>query len=202
MNSIIFDLGKVVFDYSFSIAYHQWSKHCGIKASVIKEANIFDDYFELFEKNEISSAEFKNHVAAKAGMKISFNAFFNGWNKIFLNAYPNIASTLSNLQKNYRLVALTNTNIEHCKIWKTKYKKELSYFENIFCSCDIKARKPDKQSFEIVLDYLNCDPKNALFLDDNKINILGAENLGINAVHVTSQEQIMADLHVRLQQFN
>jgi putative hydrolase of the HAD superfamily len=41
--------------------------------------------------------------------------------------------------------------------------------------------KPDRESFEYVLQSLNCDPAAILFLDDNEINIMGARSVGMIA---------------------
>jgi putative hydrolase of the HAD superfamily len=77
---------------------------------------------------------------------------------------------------------LTNTNTIHNRIWRLKYADTLRHFEKIFSSHEIETRKPERESYQIVLDYLNCKPTETIFLDDNLENILGAKNLGMATV--------------------
>ena len=65
-----------------------------------------------------------------------------------------------------RLVALTNTNYIHARDWRVRYADILTYFEKVFASHETKARKPDAESFRIVLNYLGMDPGKVVFFDD------------------------------------
>jgi HAD superfamily hydrolase (TIGR01509 family) len=52
-------------------------------------------------------------------------------------------------------------------------------------------RKPEPKAYKIVLDYLQCKPSEAIFLDDN---IIGAKKIGIATIWVTSQETMRTEL--------
>jgi HAD superfamily hydrolase (TIGR01509 family) len=55
-------------------------------------------------------------------------------------------------------------------------------------------RKPEPKAYKIVLDYLQCKPSEAIFLDDNIDNITGAKKIGIATIWVTSQETMRTEL--------
>lgn len=191
---IIFDLGKVVFDLSFDRVFQYWSDATAIPFDDIKSKLHFDYILDQFEKDEISETQFRKQLSKSLGIKLSDDEFDKGWCNLYLDTYDAIDDLLAGLKQNYKLVALTNTNIIHSKVWKAKYTELLKYFERIFSSNEMGERKPDSKVFQIVLDYLQFAPQQTVFLDDNIENIKGAEALGIKTILVTSFEQMKTEL--------
>ena len=196
-DAIIFDLGKVVFDLSFDRVFYFWASYTGGQFSDIKSKFQFDKLFDEFEKGIISGSQFRRGVSNRIGLQLTDEAFDEGWCDLYLDTYTNIDNLLTDLKQSYRIVALTNTNIIHESVWRKKYKDTLGLFEKIFCSHEIKARKPEKRAYQIVLDYLNLSPQQAIFLDDNLDNIKGANELGIQTILVTSQQQMRDELKAK-----
>lgn len=64
-------------------------------------------------------------------------------------------------------------------------------FDGLFLSCKMGKRKPDENFFEHILDDIGSDPGECLFLDDTLANIETARSLGIVAVHISSQEDVI-----------
>ncbi|MGI4741481.1 MAG: HAD-IA family hydrolase [Janthinobacterium lividum] len=91
-------------------------------------------------------------------------------------------------------MALTNTNSIHAQVWKTKYRESLRHFDKVFCSHELKTRKPEKQAYHCVLDYLGVEPQQTIFLDDSQANTTGAAQLGIQTILVESPQQMQVDL--------
>ncbi|MCP4146482.1 MAG: HAD family phosphatase, partial [bacterium] len=125
---------------------------------------------------------------------VSEEAFEEGWNTLFGPLVPGIEELLIRLKKNYRLVALSNTNKIHAQFWKNKYARILPHFERVFCSNEIKARKPEKRAYQIVLNYLELKPGDVIFLDDMEENIEGAEGMRIQSIRVKTIPQVIQDL--------
>ena len=196
--ALIFDLGKVVFDLSFAKVFQFWAAASGQSAEVISRNFQFDALFDEFEKGEVSAKEFRAEISARLGLQLTDALFDEGWCSLYLDAYEGIDELLSNLKKRYRLVALTNTNSIHAQAWKTKYRVSLGHFDKVFCSHEIKTRKPEAQAYLNVLDYLGTKPQQTIFLDDSYANIEGAARLGIKSILVASQPQMHADLHTAL----
>ena len=192
--ALIFDLGKVVFDLSFDKVFQSWATLSNRQFEEIKSKFQFDQLFDKFEKNEISAAEFRITVSKRLNLKLIDEDFDKAWCNLYLDVYDDIDNLLTELKSNYKLVALTNTNVIHHKIWRVKYADTLRHFEKIFSSHEIETRKPERKSYEIVLDYLKCRPTETIFLDDNLDNIQGAKKLGIETILVSSTEQMKHDL--------
>ncbi len=192
--ALIFDLGKVVFDLSFDRVFQSWATSSNGQFKEIKRKFQFDELFEKFEKSEVSAQEFRTVISKRLNLKLNDKDFDIAWCDLYLDTYDDIGNLLTKLKSNYKLVALTNTNIIHNKVWRVKYSDTLLNFEKIFSSHEIKTRKPESESYEIVLDYLKCKPTETIFLDDNLDNIRGAEKLGIITILVTSTEQMKQEL--------
>lgn len=193
--AIIFDLGKVVFDLSFDRVFQFWANASSRPYDAIKDKFRFDDVFDKFEKDEITPKEFRVEISKRLDLTLTDQAFDEGWCALYLDTYRGIDNLLANLQERYQLVALTNTDSIHSNVWKIKYARTLRYFQKVFSSHELKARKPDAKAYQIVLDYLRVKPPEVVFLDDNLDNIKGADRLGIKTVLVTSTAQMTAELH-------
>ena len=194
--AIIFDLGKVVFDLSFDRTFQYWATASDRPFEDIKSKFDFDSTFNKFEKGEIASRQFRTDISQRLNLKLSDHEFDKGWCALYLDTYSGIDKVLAELKLDYKIVALTNTNIIHSKVWKVKYADTLQHFQKIFSSHELKERKPDLKAYQIVLDYLGIEPQQAVFLDDNLANIKGAFQLGIKTILVTSYKQMTEELEV------
>jgi glucose-1-phosphatase len=194
IKALIFDLGGVVFNYSFTQTFEAWSIFSGIPAHEIRRQIAVSDSFKKFERNDISESEFIESLSLLLNYKFSITTFEEGWNAIYLETRGYIDNLLRNLKNEYRMVALTNTNATHAKIWKLKYHETLKNFEKVFSSYEIRARKPEAKAFQIVINYLKLAPQEILFLDDKEQHIEGARYLDLNVILVTSYNQMRKEL--------
>ena len=192
--ALIFDLGKVVFDLSFDRVFQFWASASGQQPAAIKSKFKFDEFFDEFERGEVSDENFRTEISRRLGLELPDHVFDEGWCSLYLDTYAGIDALLSSLKKHYRLVALTNTNNIHAQVWKPNYRATLSHFDKLFCSHELKTRKPERQAYQHVLAYLKVAPQQVIFLDDSAVNLEGAVQLSINTILVESQPQMHADL--------
>jgi epoxide hydrolase-like predicted phosphatase len=192
--ALIFDLGKVVFEVSFEMAYAYWGKLANMDSETVRKRFKFDEAYDLFSENKITSAQYAKHVSELIAIPLTEEEFENGWNRIYLDEFPGIGKTLEKLKENYRIVALTNTNATHAKVWPHRYADVLKHFEKIFSSHEMGVRKPAERAYTIVLDYLDLAPSEVIFLDDTVPNVIGAEAIGIKSITVKSSTQMISEL--------
>ena len=196
--AIIFDLGKVIFDISFDLVFDFWAERSGTNSIDLKNRFLFYVATDDFERGDISVEEFRAKVKHRLNMSLEDIQFDKGWNNLYLDVYPGIDELLQDLQKDYKVVALSNTNLIHKWDWAIRYKETLKYFEKVFSSHEIRSRKPEEKAFRTVLEYLDVKPTEAIFLDDNLENISGARSLGIETIHVTSPDLLRDELLFKL----
>lgn len=91
------------------------------------------------------------------------------------------------LQKAYsKLALLTNATTKLNKDLKTL--GILEHFDVIFNTSEIGFAKPDKRSFEYVIDKLQCKAAEVFFIDDRQENIEVAMSMGFLVHHFKSIE--------------
>ena len=191
---IIFDLGNVVFSYSFERTFETWASLTDNPAKEIRDRFKFDEAFKKFERNDISIEQFIDHVSKELRINFDRKTFEEGWNDIYSGIIPGINELLSALKNKYRIVGLTNTNAIHANVWPNIYYDTMQHFEKIYSSHEIRARKPEEQAFRIVLDHMKLDAGEILFLDDIERNIIAAKSIGMYAIQVTSFQQMIEEM--------
>jgi epoxide hydrolase-like predicted phosphatase len=196
IEAAIFDLGGVVFGISLDPVFQSWADSIGCQPQDI-EAKFRTDsqwaVYERFEIGQISPRQYRDHVCDLLGACLSPEDFDRGWNSIYLELLPGIESLLKQLQKSLRLVVLTNTNEIHAREWRVRYSDVLKYFEKVFASHEIGARKPNPECFQIVLNYLGIDPGKVIFIDDSMENVCGANAVGIKGIVATTPVEEIAE---------
>jgi epoxide hydrolase-like predicted phosphatase len=196
--ALVFDLGKVVFDFSFDRTFVFWAKATGKTFEEVKDRFVFDETFYAFERGDISPTEFRTRSCQMLGVSLPDEVFDAGWCDLYLELFPGSLSLLQKLKNDYRLVALTNTNAIHATVWKNMYEEIPSLFERVFSSHEIHARKPEPKAFNHVLNYLDIPANGTIFLDDIRENVDAAAALGMGTIQVTSPAQMIRDLEKKL----
>jgi putative hydrolase of the HAD superfamily len=117
------------------------------------------------------------------------------WNTLLLD-FPLVrVQLLQQLQKNYKVYLLSNTNIIH--FWH--YTKEffenyniqmIDLFDKLFLSYEIGLHKPDTSIYSYVIEDLGIEPSKTVFIDDSLANIESAAGLGINIIHITGENDV------------
>lgn len=101
---------------------------------------------------------------------------------------------LQQLRKSYRIAILTNNQ----KSWPKETAKKLKINYNgirLFNSANIGSRKPEKEPFIYVLKHLKVKPEHVLFIDDKKVNVDSAADVGIKGIRFTgNMEELLEKL--------
>ncbi len=192
--AIIFDWGNVILNFSYDLTFKKWAELTPFDYNFFKKQFKFDSKLVEYEKGDISSQEYFNYITKLLDISWKFETFERGWNSIYIGINSQIVSLLKRLKKNYKLYLLTNTNELHANCWKKNYPDILNSFTGIFCSYELRSHKPEPKIYKDVLKEIDIDPKYVLFVDDNKENVLGAKQVGINGIVAFSAEQIIKDM--------
>jgi putative hydrolase of the HAD superfamily len=190
----IFDLGNVVFHVDWQPMIVLWSELTQVPADVLGSRFGVDESLEAFERGQLSPREFHRRLCARLGVELSYPDFERGWNAIYLGVADGIDVVLRRLRRELRVVAFTNTNEVHCRVWPALYRDVLASFERVFVSSEMGTRKPEPEGFLQILDHYGVEPGDALFFDDNPEFVDGARSLGIRAVLVDSPGAVRATL--------
>jgi glucose-1-phosphatase len=188
---LLFDLGRVVLDIDFSKVVACWAGHARCApADLAGRFSWRDDFYQRHEKGEISDGEFFAALRAMLGVDISDAQFLEGWNNIFAGEMPGIAALLARAAQRLPLYAFSNTNNAHVAHFSTEYADVLGHFREIFLSSAIGLRKPDAAAYDHVVKEIGVPADRIVFFDDLAENIAGARDRGLNAIHVTSPDDV------------
>jgi putative hydrolase of the HAD superfamily len=194
---IIFDLGNVVFEINHQKIFHHWAAVTSLPEGFFADHRVPDMIFHQFERGELTPEEFHRVLITSKDVDLSFEDFSEGWNAIYGGVYPEVHNALQKLSDKVFLVALTNTNELHYKVWIQKYAETLKYFKKLFISSQLGFRKPEFRAFKYVLEECKVKPQETLFFDDVLENITKAHELGIQAVQVSRPSDITSELQQR-----
>jgi 2-haloacid dehalogenase len=70
----------------------------------------------------------------------------------------------------------------------------LRLFDGIIVSGEVKAIKPDRRIYEILIERYRIDPHRAVFIDDVAENVAAAQRLGIHGIQFIDPEGLRAEL--------
>jgi putative hydrolase of the HAD superfamily len=115
---------------------------------------------------------------------------------MLLDIPPERIQLLERLKGQYRIFLLSNTNEIHLTCFSNIVKRVTGqpsldgYFEKAYYSHRMKMRKPDREIYNKVIQENRLDPTTTIFLDDNLLNLAGAEQCGIQTFHVQHPDLI------------
>ena len=190
MDLAIFDLGNVLFHTDFEKAISVWATECGLQPQPIRQRFTVGKHMEAFERGGILPEEFFAHLARQLDVSIATESLMRGWNAIYGEVISRSYEAIRALAEVTACVALTNTNVTHCAIWRRRYRSELAVFRKTYVSSEMGMRKPERQIFKHVLAEWDLKPSRVVFFDDNRDNTEAADALGMNAVLVTSEATV------------
>lgn len=181
---IVFDLGNVLVDID----------HRNFTNAMDWDHDIFMDFyhsefFRDFEAGKYNEDEFfrklNEYIPLKEGDEQRYRDNMG-------NAFPLRPRTWAKvhwLRRHYHVVLFSNTNsldfdavdraIELRRVIRSAY---VSYAHGYM--------KPAPESYKIVEELFNIDPKHTLYVDDREENIIGAREAGWNAEHVISEDEL------------
>jgi glucose-1-phosphatase len=184
ISTIILDLGGVILNLNQELTFKNVSKLGFDLNKMYDETTLFTD----FEKGLIDDTIFRNGVKKLRSQNVSDKEIDDAWNSMLLDLPEERIGMIKSLKMDYQVYLLSNTNSIHIKRFKKYFdanfenEKWESLFDKIFYSHEIGLRKPDAGIYEFVLREIDKTPKECIFIDDNKLNLLGAESIGIRTI--------------------
>jgi glucose-1-phosphatase len=196
IKTIVFDLGGVILDLAVDKTVAAFASLAGIFQE--KATSIFHSSpeFNLYEKGGMTDQQFRDFLKTAYTPTSTDQQIDNAWNQM-LRSIPVVKlELLEKLKNQFQVLLLSNTNEIHLRYINANLLPANStgldqYFHRAYYSHRMLKRKPDAEIFEQVLVENNLIPGQTLFLDDNLMNIKGAESVGIKTVHVTSPDVML-----------
>ena len=195
IDTIIFDLGGVLVDWKPEYLYRkvfnedeekvQWF----INTVCTSAWNAEQDGGRTIEEAEnLKIAEFPEHEDL-------IRLYYKQWHQMFSGSIAENVALFKSLKAsgNYKIYALTNWSAE-------KWDKAIELFpffndfEGVVVSGQEKIRKPFPKIYNFIIDKYGINPEKAIFIDDNKENVVAAIALKFHGIHYESPQQLLGEL--------
>ena len=193
-NTIIFDLGAVLIDWNPDYLYKKLIANDQERKWFLENI-CTPDWNEEQDSGRPLKEATEMLIEKHPGEETMIRAYYERWEEMLNGPIEGTVEIFKLLkEKNLmQLIALTNWSSETFPIALGKYDF-LHWFHGRVVSGEEKTRKPFKGIYETLIKRYSVIPSEAIFIDDNKRNLIPAEELGITALHFTSPERLQKDL--------
>ena len=194
IDTIIFDLGGVLVDWNPEYVYRtvfnndeekvQWflNKVCTSEWNAAQDAGR-----TIAEAVQLKIEEFPQYEEW-------IRLYYSEWSNMFSGAIDDNVTLFKSIKAsgNYKVYALTNWSAE---TWPVALELFPFYkdFDGIVVSGQEKTRKPFPKIYNIILNRYKINPIKTIFIDDNKENIITANELKFNGIHYKNNLQLIKD---------
>jgi glucose-1-phosphatase len=189
-DALLFDLGRVVIDIDFNLAFAKWAEYACCDQAVIAQRFSYDDAYKRHERGEIDADEYFTALRLALGVEIPDTQLLEGWNAIFIGEMPGISPLLADAARRFPLYAFSNSNREHELCWSRRFTGVLRYFREIYVSSTIGLRKPEAEAYNYVVKAIGTSAERIVFFDDVLENVDAARACGLQAFQVKSATDV------------
>lgn len=177
----------LIFDYDGVMSTDEY----GGVADICPDAMLFEALEWKYSDVQDASG-FLREARAAFGFDVPDEVFWAKYNAVqengmltHLKDYPHM-----------RLFLLSNQTTPRADYLRSH--SDLSAFEQLFFSNEVRLKKPDPAIFRYVLEKTGCKPEECVFIDDSQDNIDAAKALGIQGVLFQDVEQCRRDINTYL----
>lgn len=197
IKALIFDLGGVVQGLDWSpVVNALLDLRSDLDIFTYKEAFYHDRprHFDLYATGEMDAETFWAGVAHRLGLAPDAAARLSESFKLvysFLNV--DLCAMLQQLAGTYELYSLSNA----CPEIERKVFEDGAYhnvFRKIYFSHEMGCKKPAAAAYLAVLDDAGLKPGECVFVDNDAVNVLGAEAVGMSGVLYRGRRALAEEL--------
>lgn len=197
IQNIIFDLGGVIINLDPVRTIQEFNKLSQFPFEELYTQAQQDDLFNLFDKGEISDFDFFSKLRKRIGYDGPEIDLLQAWNAMLLDVPEERLDLLVELKQRYNTFLLSNTCEPHISAFEHQLyldhgvKNFNDYFNEVYYSCRVGMRKPDREIFEMVLKKNGLKPEQTVFIDDSVQHVKGAGECGINAYLLPKNMEVL-----------
>lgn len=195
--AIVFDFGNVLVDWDPRYLYRKL--FLGDEAAM--EHFLEEVDFVSWNQQQDEGRTFAEGVADLCdrfpGYCDLIRAYDDRWEESLGGPIWQTVDVLHQLRKaGYPLYGLSNWSAEKFALVRDQYHF-FGWFEDIVLSGDVRLAKPDVRIFHLLLERIGKSAGECLLIDDSQVNVEAAREIGFQAIHFQSAEQLKAELSAR-----
>jgi HAD superfamily hydrolase (TIGR01509 family) len=198
VKSVIFDFGGVLAkpDENELVAYLVTA--FGVSEDEIREQQVSE--LQWIRVNDTEFGIWKKYAKEKCNIDLTdeWRVEYAAVKMKAVKELPGIRELLVDLRnQGYSLEILSNFEEWMEPLLNRFGYKDPNLFSHLYLSYETKQEKPSREAYEQLLTDLRLQGNETLFIDDQIKNIEAAKELGIDAIHFTSAEELRQALILR-----
>ncbi|MFI3292907.1 MAG: HAD family phosphatase [Rikenellaceae bacterium] len=184
VKNIIFDIGGVLVDLDKDRCVEEFTRIGFPQAAELIDFYHPAEFFNKLERGAISVNECCDIIRQMAENDSITNEQISGAYSAFLMGIPveKLRLMRSLREAGYKIYALSNINalvIDRIyEFFETDGFDKDYYFDKMFLSFEMKALKPDREIFDLVIAQSGVEPCETLFIDDSLHNVNMGREVG------------------------
>ena len=193
IKNVVFDVGKVLVDFDWQGFFDMLGFEPEVFEAVAK-ATVHSDLWNEFDRSKMTDEEILEGFVERAPDHREEVMRF--WDNIgsSIHRYDYTFSWIQSLQeKGYGVYLLSN----YPRRIYSQSIEELAFVEIVdgaVFSFEVQATKPEPEIYEALLEKYGLDPTECVFIDDNRANIVAANQLGMATIHFHTKSQAQEEL--------
>ena len=190
IKNIVFDVGKVLVDFDWR-GYMDTLGYSPEVYEKVANATVLSQLWNEFDRSRMSDEELlKGFVDQAPDCEAEIVYFWNNMGNC-IKQYDYACSWIRSFQElGYVVYLLSN----YSRRMYSQTIEELSFVEDVdgaIFSYEVEAVKPEREIYESLFQKYGLEPTECVFLDDNRANIIAANELGMATIlfHTKSQAE-------------
>jgi 2-haloacid dehalogenase len=190
MNSsiVVFDLGKVLVDFDYSIATGKIAARCGKSIAEVTDVVLLSHFIIDYESGKLTREQFFHHVQEASGFDGTLDEFGEFFADIFLEIPPMIELHAELRRRGFKTFIFSNTNdlaVEHIR-------RNFPFFQNFdgyVYSYEVCAMKPEPKIYAALERLAGRGGTEIIYLDDRPENVAAGAARGWRTIlHETPEK--------------
>ncbi|HEX6860854.1 MAG TPA: HAD-IA family hydrolase [Caulobacteraceae bacterium] len=203
IEAVIWDFGGVLTTSPFE-AFNRYEAEKGLPANFIRTVNAtnpHDNAWAKFERAEIGAARFDELFLTEA---TALGHAVRGAEVLPLlsgDVRPRVVAALKACKAAFKVGCITNNvqtghgaGMSGTSDKAAAVEAIMETFDAVIESSKAGLRKPDPRIYEMMCELLQVAPEKCVYLDDLGINCKPEAGLGMTAIKVTGEDQLLDDL--------
>ncbi len=189
---LIFDIGGVLIDFTETAYVHYLRTNFMPGANERELWDFVNPLISVMEYGKLRVPELERMVAKHFGRDKLDMHWVQGWREI-AEPKDDVIGLVNKLSDDYKVVLLSNVSQSRFAEMRRSYLKRVKA-KDVYVSYDIELRKPEPAIYRYVLHEEGVRPGEAVFVDNQIENVIGAEKEGIASIWFRDYDKLVRDL--------
>ncbi len=191
---VIFDMDDVLCRYHFDKRLARLSEMTGVAAEIINEVIWEQGFDEEGDAGRYTAEEYHRLFCERIGAALTREQWLEA-RAISIEPDHEVLDMARRVKRNATIALLTNNGPLLKESIDRIFPEVAEIFgERAHFSCEFGTCKPDPRVFLRLIDRLQVDPEDTLFIDDTESYIQGATTAGLLTHHFQSAPQLRMEL--------